>query len=398
MNRTEPIINERVSRLLHHLRLAHDSRAIVDLDSAYAALTADIITTYFYGSNHSYLDRPAFKFPLRDAILGLIGFYHMTRFLPTLAAGIKSLPIPIVRMIQPGAADLLVHQNEIRDKLSAPVPTSTGMDSPSAVVAAALADEKIPLKERSIERLVDEGTTVIFAGTETTARALSVMTFHIFQNPAILARLRAELAPIFEAHASSLHSEEPEQENESIPPSTDLEKLPFLAGCINEGLRLSHGPVIRLPRCTDVPLSYTAKDHSNNPASTGTLHASEVPDTSYTIPPFTPVSQSTLLMHLDPSTFPEPLTFNPDRWIHNGERNTTLEGYICSFTRGTRQCLGINMAYAEMFLTVSRVVRAFELDMHGLTSPSDLEVKRVRLTGFPETGNGEVRVRVSKIR
>lgn len=379
VNSTEPIINERIDRLIYHLRLAHSSHVIVDLDSAYAALTADIIMTYFYGKHSSNLDRPLFKFPLREAILGLIGFYHVTRFLPSLAAALKSLPIPLVRLIQPGAADLLIHEKELAAKLSSARHgprsglSSNAKFSASAVVEA-LNDAKIPAGERTIRRLVDEGTTVIFAGTETTARALSVMTFHIFNDTRILRRLRAELAPVFTAF----------EEQGSVPPSTALEVLPFLAGCVNEGLRLSHGPVIRLPRCAmDVPLSYT--------------HGQGKDSQTYTIPSGTPVSQSTLFVHLDESIFPTPKSFDPDRWIKDGKRDFTLERFICSFTKGTRQCLGINMAYAEMFLTISRVVRTFQLDMKGLTRREDLEVRHIRLTGFPAEGNGEVRVRVAEI-
>jgi cytochrome P450 len=40
---------------------------------------------------------------------------------------------------------------------------------------------------------------------------------------------------------------------------------------------------------------------------------------------------------MDPEIFPEPETFNPDRWMQ-GER---LDRYLTSFSKGSRGCVGI---------------------------------------------------------
>ena len=164
----------------------------VDLDSAFAALTADIVTRYFYGSPSDYLGSKDFKFEVRDAILGLIGFYHLTRFLPVLASTIKKLPIPIVRLLQPGAAALLCQQALMRHEILQSLTEEKPRKS-EAVIVEALKDPTIPPQEKPIDRLQDEGTTIIFAGTETTARALSVSMFHLLHNKSLLMKLREEL-------------------------------------------------------------------------------------------------------------------------------------------------------------------------------------------------------------
>jgi cytochrome P450 len=84
--------------------------------------------------------------------------------------------------------------------------------------------------EKTPDRLWQEGQTFVAAGTETTAWALTVITFYLLQSPEKLQRLRDELK---EANATS---------------STQLEKLPYLTAVIQEGLRLSFGVCSRLPR------------------------------------------------------------------------------------------------------------------------------------------------------
>lgn len=55
---------------------------------------------------------------------------------------------------------------------------------------------------------------------------------------------------------------------------------------------------------------------------------------------------TSLLQHKDPSIFPNPEKFGPDHWLNN----KTLEKYLVPFSKGTRQCLGINLATAEIYL------------------------------------------------
>jgi cytochrome P450 len=186
----EPMINDKVDSLCNRLA---ESTGPVDLDAAMAALTADIVSIYFYGKDFNYIATKDFKFVVRDAIIGLIGFYHFTRFVPTLANLIKSLPIPIVRMIQPGAAALLESQQEIKMDIQRSLNEKDNIRSKSVIVGA-LGDPDIPAAQKTLDRLVDEGTTVIFAGTETTARSISVAMFHLLHDKSLLQKLRDELS------------------------------------------------------------------------------------------------------------------------------------------------------------------------------------------------------------
>lgn len=64
---------------------------------------------------------------------------------------------------------------------------------------------------------------------------------------------------------------------------------------------------------------------------------------------------TTPLIHLNPTIFPDPLRFSPDRFLENPR----LKRYIMSFSQGSRQCLGMQLAYAELYCVLAGVWRRF---------------------------------------
>lgn len=72
---------------------------------------------------------------------------------------------------------------------------------------------------------------------------------------------------------------------------------------------------------------------------------------------------TSLIQHMDPRIFPDPYKFNPDRWLEN----PLLLKYLISFTRGSRQCLGINLAHAELYLCVKGVFGNVDMQLKDTT-------------------------------
>lgn len=64
---------------------------------------------------------------------------------------------------------------------------------------------------------------------------------------------------------------------------------------------------------------------------------------------------STPWIHLNPNIFSDPLSFHPERFLENPR----LKRYLMSFSQGSRQCLGMQLAYAELYLVLSGVWRRF---------------------------------------
>lgn len=53
----------------------------------------------------------------------------------------------------------------------------------------------------------------------------------------------------------------------------------------------------------------------------------------------------------------------------------------------------VSLAYAEMYLTLAKLIGTFNMEIHD-TSPDDVKVHHIRLTGAPKRGAGEVKVKI----
>jgi cytochrome P450 len=231
----------------------------------------------------------------------------------------------------------------------------------------------LPPAEKSDARLAQDGQVVVGAGTLTTAWALCIALFHLLSQPETLTKLKAELA------ASMKSSTDPVS-------LAALEKLPYLTGCVQECIRLSYGLATRLQRIA--------------PNETLVLNDGKK---DWHIPPGTPVGMTSVLVHHDESLFPDSKRFLPERWIGHPQ----LDKYLLSFSKGTRACIGINLAYAELYLGIARVFRGFgSVDVRGAedegflelfkTTKEDVEVQRDGFIPLAKKGSKGVRVLVKK--
>ncbi|KAI7229467.1 hypothetical protein KC330_g7428 [Hortaea werneckii] len=321
----DPVINERLDKLCSRLGETIGPSSIVDLTSAFSAFTADVVTYHFYGSTPDYLSSEGFQFGLKDALTALLDFYHITRFLPFEPTTIKNLPLPLLRLLNPNFGLVVAARHSNMEKvmrvLADPKEKKSKADS---VIISALTDASIPSEEKNLNRLLDEGETIIFAGIDTTARTLGVA----------------------------------------------------IRGVVQEALRLTYGLVVRIPRVSaEEALRYQ----------------------DFIIPPGTPVSQSTYFINNDPSIFPNPSVFDPERWIRAANEGVNLDKYMVSFSKGSRACLGINLAYAMLYLGINKLVSGLEMDLYN-TTQQDIDIYHTRGFAFPKEGSGAVRAKVVAVR
>ncbi|TEB16421.1 cytochrome P450 [Coprinellus micaceus] len=124
-----------------------------------------------------------------------------------------------------------------------------------------------------------------------------------------------------------------------------LEKLPYLTAVVQESLRLGHGVVTPMPR-----IAAQAK-------SIGV------------------VAMSVVFVHTNPDIFPQPLKFDPDRWLK--ETSSGLHNYLVAFSKGPRQCIGMTLGWAELYLIIGNLVRRIDLELVDTTKED------VRMEGAP---------------
>jgi cytochrome P450 len=117
----------------------------------------------------------------------------------------------------------------------------------------------------------------------------------------------------------------------------------------------------------------------------------------WTIPTGACISMSTWIQHTDPSIFPEPHVFKPGRWMGDSANRARLDRYLVPFSKGSRACLGINLAQVEMYLTLAMLFRRFEFGLFQ-TDRSDVELAHEFFVPVSRLDSKGVRVLVKELR
>lgn len=199
------------------------------------------------------------------------------------------------------------------------------------------------------------------AGSETTGSSLEAIAYHVLANPEVLRRLKQELA---DAVSKSGAIEEPLTHYGIVQP------LPFLTAVINEGLRLGNSVSGRLAR--------------SNPRTAQAYK-------SYTLPPNTVISMSIKGSHSDESIFPDSALFKPDRWLVKGEELKRLEKYFSPFGRGSRSCIGKELAVMNLYLMTATFFHKFDAELFQ-TTLRDIEMEHDFFAPFPANDSKGLRV------
>jgi cytochrome P450 len=217
------------------------------------------------------------------------------------------------------------------------------------------------------------------AGTLTVAWTLEVIMFWLCRQPETLKALKDELKTAM-------------PEIDTTVSLTTLEGLPYLNAVIKEGLRLTYGVSCRLMRsCPNADMNYTDPN-------TGKV---------WVIPAGVPCGMSSVQIHHDESIFPESKRFHPERWLNAQAEGKDLTKYLVSFTAGARICLGRDLAYAELYISMANIWRrwgstgyrdegdvgVFELYETGLR---DVEMEADHFLPIQQPGTQGIRVRCYK--
>ncbi|MBI2682081.1 MAG: cytochrome P450 [Acidobacteriales bacterium] len=171
------------------------------------------------------------------------------------------------------------------------------------------------------EQVRDESLTLLLAGHETTANALTYAWILLAQNPEAESRLFAELNTL----------------GDRLPTVNDLPNLRFTEMVFAETMRL-YPPAWALGR-------EALEDHRF-----GDLN----------IPKGSIVLCSQWVMHRDPRYHTDPERFDPDRWLPEAKAARPKFSYF-PFGAGPRQCIGESFAWMEGVLVLATIARQWKL-------------------------------------
>ncbi|KAI9883898.1 MAG: hypothetical protein M1823_004311 [Watsoniomyces obsoletus] len=329
VERLQPEIRRFIEKLCGRFEEHRESKKPMNLGDAYSALTLDVISEYSFAKAYGCLDRPDFAPEWPTLMMTLSESAHVHKQFGWLFPLMKAMPEWTIRVFNAQLLVVVHFQNSLEKQIREIMDgkNDSYKTAEHKTIFHELLASDLGASDKSMVRLVEEGQTLIAAGTITTAHHLKTITFYLLNNPDLLQRLKKELTDAI-------------PDPKDLPPLQQLERLPFLTAVISEGMRLSYGVVSRLPRVAHEPLKFH----------------------EWTIPPKTPISMTSVFTHEDPTLFPEPKRFNPDRWLDQ-EKGKGKEKYLMNFSKGTRTCLGMNLAYAELYMTLAAIFRRFDLEL-----------------------------------
>ncbi|KAF1999845.1 putative benzoate 4-monooxygenase cytochrome P450 [Amniculicola lignicola CBS 123094] len=354
-----PLVITKVELLLNRLTRAKEEGVVVNLNEAFSAMTLDIISEYCFGESMGSLEKSAYGKDWLDLLHQGIQVRPLARQFPSLFNIMFDLPPQIMEKMNPRLGFMNRYNEAILEKIEKVMRYEDGLHEKGIrTIFHEIRDGNLlPPEEKKAMRLRAEEGIFLGAGTETTARTLAVTTFYLLQHDSIRAKLRMELQQAIPERGSTI----------SLP---QLEALPYLTAVVNEGLRIAHGVSSRQPRiATQEDLQYK----------------------QWTIPRGTPVMQSAYLLHTDPTVFPEPFVFKPERFLENPR----LLKSSFPFGKGSRACIAMNLAISEIYYTLALLFRRIELELVDTIEERDVRVNYDVFMGLADLGiGGGIKARV----
>ncbi|KXH25873.1 cytochrome P450 [Colletotrichum simmondsii] len=326
-----------IQRMMHRLtdRVTREylgKDKVLRIDQMWGCWTSDIINDYAFDKPHNFLDAPDFHASYTDAMVDLLEPVHYITQFPLVTNLFKMLPLSWVKAMSPQMGTVLDFNNEMTNQIRILLNKPAEEKGQSKTIFGVILESDLPASEKTVGRLQQEAISVTGAGIETTMRALSLCTFHVLANPPVLEKLQAELK---EAIVDPRN-----------PPDWDaLSQLPYLSACINEALRFAYGTSQRLPRTLeDEPLRYG----------------------EWLIPVGATVSMDNYAVSHDEAIFPDNMTFRPERWLGDPKApdGKKLSRYMVAFGRGTRSCVGMQLAWAELYTGIATLFRRFNMELY----------------------------------
>lgn len=175
-----------------------------------------------------------------------------------------------------------------------------------------------------------EANNLIAAGTDTLSSTLAATFFYLTHNESCLEKVTREVREAFKG-----------QDIEKVRPGTALGNCRYLRACLDESMRLTPPVPGILPRKV--------------------LRGGFEID-GYFLAEGTEIGVCAYAIHHNPTYFSKPFEYRPERFL--GDNEEKMDAYA-PFSLGPRGCVGKNLAYMEMMVTMARVLVMFDMKVVG---------------------------------
>ncbi|KAI1115913.1 cytochrome P450 [Nemania sp. NC0429] len=318
MREQEPLIGAYVDLLISRLKDATAKKSSQDLRSWYNYTTFDIIGDLSFGVDGGFgcLENSDYH-----------PWVHLITKTIRQSAIVQSLPQLGLRPLLEWANKLqLLAENEhhaiVHEKVGQRM---QGSERPDFLEGLLRKKDDLNLTHT---HLTMNASLLIVAGSETTATLLSGATYLLTTNPDVLRKLEQEVRSAYRS--------------EDEITLTSVGRLTYMLACLNESLRRYPPVVTGMPRVT--------------PRGGGMVDGAFVSQGTI-------VSVFQYAVNHDEHYWKAPNTFAPERWLDDPNYKGDQLDAMQSFSVGPRNCVGRNLAYAEMRLILAKIVFNFDMSL-----------------------------------
>jgi cytochrome P450 family 4 len=177
------------------------------------------------------------------------------------------------------------------------------------------------------EEIRNETDIFMVAGHDTSGSGIAWTLFLLGLHPEIQRKVQDEFEDIFDG------------DKERHVTVADLAKMKYLELCIKEALRL----------CPPIPVIFRH------------IYQDIQLDDGKVIPSGTSVALNLLELQRDPAVFPDPLKYDPDRFLPENCIGRNAYAYV-PFAAGPRNCIGMRFAQMEVKVILSTLLRNFTFE------------------------------------
>ncbi|ETN37053.1 uncharacterized protein HMPREF1541_08043 [Cyphellophora europaea CBS 101466] len=338
----EDLIRGYVDLLMTKLRDAAEASAPCDLVLWFNYLTFDIIGDLAYGQSfnclksgvmHEYIANLLKIIPTRPIVNGAAEF-------PVLAFLLKHI-LMSKRVTETRQRTIDFAISTINKRLN------DGSKQGRADFVDAMSRNKDTPEGFTELEMASNALIILAAGSETTATLLAGATYFLLRNPHALARATNEVRTAF-------------QTQDDITIATTASKIPYTLACIEETFRIYPPVANSNPRVTVRPSTTIA---------------------GLALPAGTKVGVHHSAAYWSPRNFTRPRDFLPERWLKENQREGAEFAHdnraaLQPFNMGPRNCIGQNLAWAEIRLVLARLLWGFDLSFADEAATRDWEVQK----------------------
>jgi len=188
----------------------------------------------------------------------------------------------------------------------------------------------VPYQERVIE---NTGSVLFAAGSDTSVAAMMTLILALMQHPEVQVKAQRELDAVVGAG--------------NLPSFGDEESLPYISAIVKESLRWEVVTPFAVPH-------RSIKDDEYK---------------GFFIPAGTIVIPNSWAVLNDARVYPDPSTFNPDRFMKDGKLDPSVRDPEAAFGYGRRICPGRQVAQGTIWLNIACILACFTIgnpvDEHG---------------------------------